>query len=125
VELIRDTAEAKHEISKIYNWYRGLEAFIKPEEDALIAAKVKRRYDRLERTKNMQFDPDAAPPVNKAILLGRGKRAQTVAKGSPKNRDLKGSLDSKQKSHLRLEMTRRSSVSREPSPKSGGGILKP
>lgn len=53
IDLIRSTAEAKNEISKVCTWFRTLEVYIKPEEDALLAAKIKRRYDRLERAKNI------------------------------------------------------------------------
>jgi hypothetical protein len=41
IDLVKDLIEAKNEIANVYKWYRTLEVFIKPEEDALIAEKLK------------------------------------------------------------------------------------
>ena len=42
----------------MYNWFKTLEPYIKPEEDAKIEEKLKKRYDRLEQARNMEFNDD-------------------------------------------------------------------
>ena len=54
--------DSKNELSKVYSWYRTLEVYIKPEEDAKAAARQKKRYDRLEKTKNIKFDDEHFAP---------------------------------------------------------------
>ncbi len=64
LDAIRETIQARHEIARVYTWYRGLETYLKPEEDALAALKLQRQYDRLEKTKNIKFDEEAFLGLN-------------------------------------------------------------
>jgi hypothetical protein len=60
IDSIRDLVMAKNEISTIYTWYLGLQVYLKPENEAIAAIKMKEEYERLEKTKNIKFDEDFA-----------------------------------------------------------------
>ena len=60
IDSIRDLVIAKNEISTIYTWYLGLQVYLKPENEAIAAIKMKEEYERLEQTKNIKFDENFA-----------------------------------------------------------------
>lgn len=103
--MIRDTVIAKNEVATIYTWYRTLSVYIKPEEEAIAAAKERRQYERLEKTKNIQFDENFKGMANggmKPLILGRvsvGKGMRTIdAKSSAYcNKDLQAGYSHKKR----------------------------
>ena len=99
IDVIRDTVQVKNEIARIYTWYQGLDVFIKPEEDAIAAVKMKEEYERLEKTKNIKFDENftglSSPNANtmKPILIkGNKSMMQGRRDSSVGNKDLKAMI---------------------------------
>jgi hypothetical protein len=77
INLFREPVDAKYEIAKVYSWYRTLEVYLKPEEDALLAEKTREQYERLERTKNIKFDEnftgfEKTTPTIKTLMALQG-----------------------------------------------------
>lgn len=66
---------------------------MKPEEDALIAEKMKEQYERLEATKNIKFDENFTGFAKSPIINRRGsttgKSSGYGAERGRINRDLK------------------------------------